>query len=184
MPESFVPQMELAGRATGQIRRLRIGLIASVVAVAAALVASFSFVAWTSAGQTWPIVVVVGQILIAGVCLLQWWIWVQARANWEGHWSGQLNGLISTSVVAHVVSWGFVAMTVIAAVAMVMDTGFPGGDVDARGTVAVVALVCGIIATVVAQLFGSAQHLSADGPPDSVTADFAGRLARLHSRRH
>lgn len=169
MPEAGpIPQLELAARSAGQLRRLRIGLIAAMVAVVAGTAAAFGFVAWTSMAQTWPIVLIIGEVLIVGICLLQWWVWTRARGYWQGRSRGQLSGLVTPSVAAHLVSWAVAAITWSVALAMIVDVGFASPS----AWLAAVAAV----ATLVAQLFGSAQHLRLAGPADTIVPDFASRM--------
>ena len=166
-PTSIVPEADLAARVGPQLRRIRVGLAASLIALAAAVVTSWTFVAWTSQAQTWPLILLVGQILLAGVCGLQWWVWLLARARWSGEWAGQLGGLVGTSVSAHALSWPVVVGTALAAIAIAADAGW---------SVTAVSAGLSIASSVVAQLFGSSQHLRLDGPADTVAPDFAGRL--------
>ena len=164
---SIVPEAELAARVGPQLRRIRVGMVASLIGLVAAVVTSWTFVAWTSQAQTWPLVLLMGQILLAGVCGLQWWVWILARARWNGDWAGQLGGLVGTSVSAHVLSWPVAVGTALAAIAITVDAGW---------SVTAVAAGISIASSVVAQLFGSSQHLRLDGPADTVAPDFAGRL--------
>ncbi len=161
------PEAELASRSVAQLRRIRVGVGASLVGVLASAVTSMTFVAWSSWAQVWPLVLVVGHILLAGICLLQWWVWRLAREYWLGQWAGQLGGLRGTSVAAHLLAWIVAVCASLAAIAIIFDAGW---------SVAAVGAVVAMASSVVSVVHGASQYLRPEGPSDTITADAVGRL--------
>lgn len=165
-------QPAVVARMRPHLRLTRIGVVASAVAVGAAIGALATFAQFTGWGLLFPLLLLGAAVVMAAVCALQAWVWSEAMAEWSGRRDVNLARWVGPSYAAHVVSY-VAGLVGIAGAAWLMGDAGPATASFWWALVAVSALVG-------AQLTAAVEFLRLDGPPGTLPAHFR-RLLRLEN---